>query len=84
MHSNFHRHIKLFGKIRFLLQLLINHILLPPFKIKNDKRSYEDRREYTYAEHIPERRSGTDRRKSKNGKSAFWPSTSPEHKNSKV
>jgi hypothetical protein len=59
--------------------------LISDFKIRTiNRRLYKNRRKYTYTEHIPERRSGKDRRKSKNGKSAFWPSTSPEHKNSKV
>jgi len=56
--------------------------LISDFKIRTiDRRSCENRREYTYTEHIPERRSGKDRRKSKNGKSTFWPSTFDHQKN---
>ena len=52
------------------------------FKIRTiDRRSHEDRREYTYTEHIPERRSGKDRRKGKNGKGTFWPLTSVQSSN---
>jgi hypothetical protein len=55
--------------------------LINEFKIgKIDRRSCEDRREYSYTAYIPERRSGTDRRKGKNGKSTFWPSTSTQYK----
>lgn len=55
--------------------------LISDFKIKKvDRRSCEDRREYTYTEHIPEGRSGKDRRKGKNGKSAFCPSTPAQYK----
>ena len=56
--------------------------LISDFKIRTiDRRSYDDRREYTYTEHIPEKRSGLDRRKSKNGKSAFRPPASVQNKN---
>ena len=42
------------------------------FKIRTiDRRSHENRREYTYTEYIPERRSGKDRRRGKNGKNSF-------------
>jgi len=71
MHSNFHRHIKLLGKIRFLHKSLIANIFPFAFKSKFYTRSCEDRREYSYTAYIPERRRGKDRRKSKNGKSAF-------------
>ena len=55
--------------------------LISDFKIRTiNRRLYKNRREYTYTEHVPERRSGRDRRKSKNEKSAFWPSTSDHFK----
>jgi hypothetical protein len=42
------------------------------FKIRTiDRRSHENRREYTYTEYIPERRSGKDRRRGKKGKNSF-------------
>jgi hypothetical protein len=36
-----------------------------------DRRSGKERRQFFYTAYIPERRSGTDRRKAKNGKSSF-------------
>jgi hypothetical protein len=41
------------------------------FVAKVDRRSGKDRRQFSYTAYIPERRSGTDRRKGKNGKSPF-------------
>ncbi len=41
------------------------------FMAKVDRRSGKDRRQFSYTAHIPERRSGTDRRKGKNEKSSF-------------
>jgi hypothetical protein len=41
------------------------------FMAKVDRRSGKDRRQFFYTAYIPERRSGTDRRKAKNGKSSF-------------
>jgi hypothetical protein len=80
MHLNFHRLIKLFGKIRLLYKSFINNPFPLAFLSKFYIRSCEDRREYTYTEYIPERRSGRDRRKSKNGKSSFWSSMSAQYK----
>ena len=80
MHSNFHRHIKLFGKMRFLYRSLLTNIFLFASQGKFFTRSCEDRREYSYTAYIPERRSGKDRRKSKNEKSAFWFSIYPHYK----
>jgi hypothetical protein len=64
MHLNFHRLIKLFGKIRFLYKAFINNIFLFASQSKFYIRSCEDRREYSYTAYIPERRNGKDRRKS--------------------
>jgi hypothetical protein len=65
MHSNFHRHIKLLGKIRFLYKSLITNIFRFASQNKVYTRSCEDRREYSYTAYIIERRSGKDRRKGK-------------------
>ena len=68
MHPDFCYYLKLFGKIRFLFKSVITRIFLPAPKMKDDRRLCEDRREYSYTAHIPERRSGKDRRIAKNGK----------------
>jgi hypothetical protein len=65
MHSNFHSYIKLFGKIRYLFKSVITNISLFASQRKVDRRSEDDRREFSYTAYIPERRSGKDRRKSK-------------------
>ena len=64
MHLNFHRLIKLFGKISLLYKVFINNIFPVASQSKFYIRSREDRREYSYTAYIPERRSGKDRRKS--------------------
>jgi hypothetical protein len=71
MHSNFHRYIKLFRKIRFLYKSLITNVFSFASQNKFYARSCQDRREYSYTAYIPERRSGKDRRKSKNGRCDF-------------
>jgi hypothetical protein len=47
-------------------------------KFETDRRSGEERRQYNYAIHIPERRSGKDRRIAKNGKKVPWTIISDE------
>ena len=84
MNSNFHRQIKLFAKLRLLYKSFITHVFPLASQSKVYTRSCEDRREYSYTEHIPERRTGRDRRKGKNGKSPFLSSTPAQNKNSKV
>ena len=45
-------------------------------EFKTDRRCGVERRQYQYTLHIPERRSGFDRRCAKNGKEIIW----KEHK----
>jgi hypothetical protein len=54
------------------------------FMAKVDRRSGKDRRQFSYTAYIPERRSGTDRRKGKNEKSSFDPQCVLNTKRSKV
>jgi len=53
-----------------VLSLVVTYILLNIFENKkmkkSDRRLEKDRRHFTYASHIPERRSGNDRRLSYN------------------
>jgi hypothetical protein len=49
-----------------------------------DRRSGKDRRQFSYTAYIPERRSGTDRRKGKNEKSSFDPQCVLNTKRSEV
>ena len=41
-------------------------------EFKTDRRCGVERRQYQYTLHIPERRSGFDRRCAKNGKEIVW------------
>ena len=41
-------------------------------KFKTDRRCGVERREFQYSLHIPERRSGIDRRRAKKGKEIIW------------
>ena len=41
-------------------------------KLKSDRRSWVERREFHYCICIPERRNGKDRRIAKNGKEVFF------------
>jgi hypothetical protein len=50
---------------------VITYIFLCASQRKVDRRSEDDRREFSYTVYIPERRNGTDRRKGKNEKSSF-------------
>jgi len=70
--------------MRFLYKFLITNTFHFASQGKFFTRSCEDRREYSYTAYIPERRSGKDRRKNKNGKSTFWPLASAQNKNSKA
>ena len=56
-------HFKIFKKIQLLFNSVISNILLYTSQGKIDNRLCEDRREFSYIEYIPERRSGKDRRK---------------------
>ncbi len=47
-------------------------------KFESDRRSGVERRQYNYAIHIPERRSGKDRRIAKNGEKVQWIKLSDE------
>ena len=63
MHLHLYVQDKIFWKIKLLFRSVINNILLYASQGKFDARFCEDRREFSYTEHIPERRSGKDRRK---------------------
>jgi hypothetical protein len=63
MTSYFYISQKLVGKILFYFKSIIANIFLYTCRRKFDTRSCEDRREFSYTEYIPERRSGKDRRK---------------------
>ena len=53
-------------------------------KFETDRRSGEERRQYNYAIHIPERRSGKDRRIARNGKKVPWIKISDESNKLKI
>ena len=59
----FYIHYKIFKKIQLLFKSVISNILLYTSQGKIDNRLCENRREFSYTEYIPERRSGKDRRK---------------------
>ena len=52
MHLNFHRLLKLLGKIRLLYKSFVNNIFPLASQSKFYIRSCEDRREYTYTERL--------------------------------
>lgn len=62
IHIYFYILDKLLGKIQLLFNFVIANIFRYVSQRKVNVRSGEDRREFSYTEHIPERRSGKDRR----------------------